>query len=110
DYLADPAASAFHARARADGSQSGAAFPLLVGGSAVGVMVFISAEKNTFTAEFVEMLQRLTGNVSFALENFDRADEKARTEEQKEQLARHVTPLSDDNERIVREKAAAGAA
>ena len=64
DYLADPSASAFHARARADGSQSGAAFPLLVGGRAVGVMVFISAEKNTFTPEFVEMLERLTGNIS----------------------------------------------
>jgi diguanylate cyclase (GGDEF)-like protein len=107
DYLADRNASAFHARARADGSQSGAAFPLLVGGCAVGVMVFISAEKNTFTPEFVEMLQRLTGNVSFALENFDRADEKARTEEQKERLARMLAALSDTNEAIVRAKSPA---
>jgi diguanylate cyclase (GGDEF)-like protein len=107
DYLADPGASAFHARARADGSQSGAAFPLLVGGNAVGVMVFSSVEKNTFTPEFVEMLQRLVGNVSFALENFDRTDEKARTEEQKDRLARMLAALSDTNEAIVRAKSPA---
>jgi diguanylate cyclase (GGDEF)-like protein len=107
DYLADPRTSAFHARARADGSRSGAAFPLLVGGRAVGVMVFTSAEKNTFTPEFVEMLERLTGNISFALENFDRADEKARTEEQKERLARMLSALSETNEAIVRAKSPA---
>src|SRR6185369_16881384 len=107
DYLADPNASAFHARARADGTQSGAAYPLLVGGRAVGVMVFSSAEKNTFTTEFVEMLQRLIGNISFALENFDRADEKARTEEQRERLARMLAALSATNEAIVRAKSPA---
>jgi diguanylate cyclase (GGDEF)-like protein len=104
DYLADPESSAFHARARADGSQSGAAFPLMVGGRPVGVMVFISAEKNTFTPEFVDMLQRLIDNVSFALENFDRADEKARTEQQRERLARMLAALSTTNEALVRAK------
>lgn len=104
DYLADPDSAAFHARARADGSQSGAAFPLLVGGRAVGVMVFISAEKNTFTPEFVDMLQRLIDNVSFALENFDRADEKARTEQQRERLARMLAAMSSTNEALVRAK------
>jgi GAF domain-containing protein len=104
DYLADPDSAAFHARARVDGSQSGAAFPLMVGGRPVGVMVFISAEKNTFTPEFVDMLQRLIDNVSFALENFDRADEKARTEQQRERLARMLAALSATNEALVRAK------
>ncbi len=39
-------------------------------------MIFVAGEKDTFTPEFVELLQRLADNVSFALENFDRADEK----------------------------------
>jgi GGDEF domain-containing protein len=34
-------------------------------------------------------LQRLVGNVSFALENFDRADEKTRADERIEYLASH---------------------
>ena len=89
DYLADRAAQAFHASARSDGAQSGAAFPLLVRGQVVGVMIFIAAEKHTFTPEFAELLQRLTDNVSFALENFDRADEKTKADERIEYLASH---------------------
>ena len=69
--------------------QSGAAFPLFVSGQVVGVMLFISAEKDTFTPEFAELLQRLADNVSFALENFDRADEKSRADERIEYLASH---------------------
>ena len=53
-----------------------------------GVLAFNSMEPGSFTPEFVELLQRLTENVGFALMNFDRADEKARTEEQKERLTR----------------------
>ena len=83
------AASAFHARARRDGASSGAAFPLLARGQVVGIMLFIAAEKDTFTPEFAELLQRLADNVSFALENFDRADEKTRADERIEYLASH---------------------
>jgi diguanylate cyclase (GGDEF)-like protein len=89
DYLADPRCSAFHAITRRDGAKSGAAFPLVVRGRAVGVMPFLSAEKDTFTPEFVELLQRLADNVSFALENFDRADEKTKADERIEHLASH---------------------
>ena len=89
DYLTDARGAAFHAIARSDGAQSGAAFPLLVRGQAVGVMIFISTEKDTFTPEFAELLQRLTDNVSFALENFDRADEKTKADERIEYLASH---------------------
>jgi diguanylate cyclase (GGDEF)-like protein len=89
DYRADQRASAFHARLRSDGARSGAAFPLLVHGDAVGVIMFMAAEKDTFTPEFVELLQRLADNVSFALENFKRADEKTKADERIEYLASH---------------------
>jgi diguanylate cyclase (GGDEF)-like protein len=89
DYLADQRISAFHTVVRNDGAKSGAAFPLLVRGQAVGVMLFLSSEKDTFTPEFAELLQRLADNVSFALENFDRADEKTKADERIEYLASH---------------------
>ena len=62
------------------------------------------SEKDTFTPEFAELLQRLADNVSFALDNFDRAEEKARTEAQKERLTRMLAALSATNEAIVRAK------
>ena len=89
DYLADPRSQAFHARARRDGTRAGAAFPLFARGQVVGVMIFVAIEKDTFTPEFSELLRRLTDNVSFALENFDRADEKTRADERIEYLASH---------------------
>ncbi|NOJ48579.1 bifunctional diguanylate cyclase/phosphodiesterase [Bradyrhizobium archetypum] len=104
DLRADPRGSAFRQFIHSDGAMSGAAFPLLISGEPVGVMFFISSEKDTFTPEFAELLQRLTENVSFALENFNRADEKARTESQKQRLTRMFAALSRTNEAIMRAK------
>ena len=96
DLRSESRGPAFHQFIYSDGAMSGAAFPLLVSGQAVGVMFFISSEKNTFTPEFAELLQRLTDNVSFAIGTFDRADKKARTEIQKERLTRMFAALSAD--------------
>jgi diguanylate cyclase (GGDEF)-like protein len=89
DPLNDPRGITFHPLAQSDGALSGAAFPLIVHGDIVGIMLFLSAERHTFTPEFTELLQRLADNVSFALENFDRADEKHRADERIEYLASH---------------------
>ena len=107
DYVTDQRVEAFHAIVRADGARSGAAFPLIVNGEAVGVMIYMSSDKDTFAPEFAELLQRLADNVSFALENFDRADDKARTEVQKQRLTRMLAALSATNEAIVRAKSPA---
>jgi diguanylate cyclase (GGDEF)-like protein len=89
DYVNDERVSAFHAVVRADGARSGAAFPLLVHGRPFGVMIYMSSEADSFPLEFAELLQRVADNVSFALENFDRADEKRRADERIEYLASH---------------------
>ncbi|WP_027551994.1 GAF domain-containing protein [Bradyrhizobium sp. Cp5.3] len=89
DYLNDQRVSAFHAIVRGDGARSGAAFPLIAHDQPVGVMLYMSTEPDTFTGEFVELLQRLADNVSFAMENFDRADEKNKADERIEYLASH---------------------
>jgi transcriptional regulator with GAF, ATPase, and Fis domain len=72
------------------GTRSGAGFPLLNKGSeAVGVLLFLASEEDVFTADLVELLAKLAENVSFALDNFDRADEKTKADERIEYLASH---------------------
>ncbi|MDN5003617.1 GAF domain-containing protein [Bradyrhizobium sp. GCM10027634] len=89
DYVNDSRVSAFQAIVRSDGARSGAAFPLITHDESVGVMIYMSTELDTFTGEFVELLRRLAANVSFAMENFDRADEKNKADERIEYLASH---------------------
>jgi len=103
DYLNDPRSAHWHAQARGDQSLACASFPLLQNGDKpVGILLFLAPEKDAFTPDLVELLARLAENVSFALDNFDRAEEKVRAEQQKERLARMFAALSSTNEAIMR--------
>ena len=104
DFLADERTRPWHDNARRSGVQSSAVLPLLNGDRAEGVLIFNSLERGTFTPELVELLQRLAENVAFALENFDRADEKAKAEKQKDRLTGMFEALSATNEAIMRVK------
>ncbi len=103
DFLADARSAFWHKLAKEDGTRSGASFPLLQNGNrAVGVLLFLSRHEGAFTGDLVELLGRLAENVSFALDNFDRAEEKAKTEEQKQRLTLMFAALSATNEAIMR--------
>jgi diguanylate cyclase (GGDEF)-like protein len=105
NYLTDERTVPFRAFAQEDGTRSGASFPLLKNGcEAVGVLLFLSREEDAFTDDLVELLARLAENVSFALDNFDRTDEKAKTEDQKDRLTQMFASLSATNEAIMRAK------
>src|SRR6202012_2567248 len=80
DYLADPRGALFHDSIRADGASAVAAFPLFNRGKPVGILLFCAREKGAFTPGSVDLLQRLADNIAFALDNFDRADEKMRAD------------------------------
>src|SRR6202012_2543076 len=104
DFLADERTRPWHEGPPVSGIGSTAAFPLLSGDRTRGVLILNSIERNAFTPELVELLQRLAENFSFAIRNFDRVDEKARVEEQKERLTRMFAALSATNEAIMRAK------
>jgi diguanylate cyclase (GGDEF)-like protein len=89
DYLADERTRPWHESARRDGVRSAAALPLLSGGRPVGALLFRSTEKDTFTPTLLELLARLAENVSFAVGNFERAEEKIEAEKRIEYLATH---------------------
>ena len=54
--------------------------------------------------EIIALLARIAENVSFALDNFERANAKAKADEQKERLTRMFAALSATNEAIMRAK------
>jgi diguanylate cyclase (GGDEF)-like protein len=89
DYLNDPRLSLFKERFQGNGTLSAASFPLFKDAEPIGILAFHCSEVGAFTPELIELLQRLAENVSFALGNFDRADEKARADQQVEHLATH---------------------
>jgi len=70
-------------------------FPLLVGGELVGFMAFDTDEAGYFDGEEVELLTRLTNDLSFALEGIER-------EKRVERLSRMRDILSAVNAAIVR--------
>ncbi|MGY2939149.1 GAF domain-containing protein [Bradyrhizobium sp. GM6.1] len=108
DYLHDLRAAHWHSKAIEDGTRAAASFPLLrAGQEPIGILLFLAPEENTFTPDMVELLGRLAENVSFALDNFDRAEEKARNEARTERLARMFAALSATNEAIMRAKSRA---
>ena len=90
DFLTNQRAAYWHTLAREAGTRSGAGFPLIKKrDETVGVLLFLASEEDVFTNDLVELLAKLAENISFALENFDRADEKIRTDARIEYLATH---------------------
>src|SRR5229473_7635071 len=59
------------------GINSLAAFPLIVGGEAVGVLTLYAGELGFFDSEEIKLLVDLAGNISFALEHIE-SEEKVR--------------------------------
>ena len=80
----------------------GALIPILRGGSEIGVFAFYPARSGAFSDPAVGLLKRLVENVSSALENFDRGDDRRLADEQKERLTRMFAALSATNEAIMR--------
>jgi GAF domain-containing protein len=107
DYLTDPRGTAFHQSIRNDGARAVAAFPLFSGSRPAGILLFCASEKDAFTPGSVDLLQRLADNISFAIRNFDLADEKAKADKQKDRLTRMFEALSATNEAIMRAKSRA---
>lgn len=89
DFLKDDRTAHWHSLASGGGTKSGASFPLVKGMVAVGVLLFLSGATDTFTPDLVALLARLAENVAFALENFDREDERKKAEGRIQYLATH---------------------
>jgi len=78
------------------------AAPLVKEGISIGVLMFFVSKSWVADEEIVALLARMGENVSFAVENLDRAAAKAKSERQRERLTGMFAALSATNEAIIR--------
>ena len=104
DVLNSAQARPWHELGREVGVMAGVALPIIKAGRSIGVLLFFISKSWAMDEEIVALMARIAENVSVALDNLDRASEKARTEAQKERLARMYAALSATNEAIMRAK------
>jgi diguanylate cyclase (GGDEF)-like protein len=81
---------------------SAAALPLKRGGEIVGVFLVLMYETNAISAEVVALLERMVANVSFALDIFDRDQQRAKAERANRRLTDMFAALSATNTAILR--------
>ena len=88
-----------HDVARRRGIAAAASFPLTTSKACTAVLLFYSTEKHPFDDEIVGLLQSMADNVSFALENFHREEQRKTAEtilRESEERFRSLTQLSSD--------------
>ncbi len=71
------------------GVVAGCGVPLTKDGQSIGVILFFLSKSSAMDKEIIALLTRIGQNVSFALENFERADEKNQADERIQFLATH---------------------
>jgi signal transduction histidine kinase len=103
DIANDPAMLSWRSEALERGYRCCGAFPIAVRGRAVGALSLYSFEIGFFDRENVELLDRLTGDLSFALESMEAEQDRRRAElESKalgEELRRTNLELREQNRR-----------
>ena len=72
-----------------DRAMACAAVPLLRKGQCIGVLMFFMSRSWAVDEGIIALLARMAENVSFALDNFDREDERKRAEVRAHHLATH---------------------
>jgi diguanylate cyclase (GGDEF)-like protein/PAS domain S-box-containing protein len=80
DYLADPTLALWHGPAREAGIAAMMSVPLRRGGEVIGLLSLYAGEAGWFDPELVGLAERMAGNVSFALDGFEREAKRAATE------------------------------
>jgi len=89
DFLNDPRTRPWHESACAAGIACAAALPITRCGEVLGVLVLYSTDRRGFPDEVMALLQRLSDNIAFSLNNLELEAERARNHERISYLATH---------------------
>ena len=89
NFLDDPHTQVWRPLAEELGIRAGAAFPLHRNNQVVGCLSAYADERDFFNADLTELLTRLAGEVSFALDLFERENQRKNAEDRLYHLANH---------------------
>lgn len=108
DFLAEPDVSIWHAAANQQSIRSVAAFPLSRGGHIVGGLAVYSDKVGYFSPDIITLLNGLSVDISFALDNIDLENQRQKTETELRVAAsvfensQEGIMITDANRRIIR--------
>ncbi|HEX9024543.1 MAG TPA: GAF domain-containing protein [Geobacteraceae bacterium] len=80
DFQSDPCTRPWHKRAMAGGIKSCAAIALKLNGAVIGALTIYAGEKNFFKWQFIHLLQQMAADISFALDNMEREEQRRKAE------------------------------
>ncbi len=104
DYLNDARSLAWRQGAAAGQVGAAAALPLTCNGRSVGVFLVTRREAGSIDGPIVSLLERMSANISFALDNFDHEAARKDGERAMRRLNRMFGAISATNEAILRAK------
>ncbi len=104
DILNSAQGRPWHESSKEAGAVACVALPLIKAGNSVGILMSFVSKSWAADEEIIALLVRMAENVSFALDNFHRAEQKAKADEEEERLTRMFAALSATNEAIMRAK------
>jgi PAS domain S-box-containing protein len=80
DFAADPAFAPWRENAARHGLAASIALPFYQGGKAIGALTVYGAEKNIFVPEAVTLMERTAQNITFAMDQFRREEQRQQAE------------------------------
>ena len=104
DYLNDARSLAWRQGAAAGQVGAAACLPLTCNGQSVGVFLVTRHEPGSIDGPIVALLERMSANLSFALDNFDHEASRKDGERAMRRLNRMFGAISATNEAILRAK------
>jgi PAS domain S-box-containing protein len=99
EFMRDERTRPWHEVGQRAGVAAGAAIPIVRGDRAVGVMLFYSASLHAFSEDIIALLERMARNIVFALDNFERENERQQAEKalrHSEEKFRNILDSLDD--------------
>jgi PAS domain S-box-containing protein len=80
DFFSDPCTRPWQKKALANGLKSSAAIALKLNGEVIGALTIYAGEKDFFKWQFINLLQQMATDVSFALDGLDREAKRREAE------------------------------